>query len=128
MSTTLRKEIGPAVDGDYPRTQAFMAAVILEKVARQLELRPAHERADAAEMRQLYADLDTVLTAEGAPTAVRALVDEGMAGGDSDGLCRLIEALYAHRDELGPSTFAAALSRVRTTLRARIGRRMEYAG
>ena len=28
MAPTLRKEIGPAVDGEYPRTQAFMAAQV----------------------------------------------------------------------------------------------------
>jgi hypothetical protein len=33
LATTLREEIGPSVNGGYPRTQAFMAAVVLEKVA-----------------------------------------------------------------------------------------------
>ena len=42
--------------------------------------------------------------------------------------CRLIEALYAHRDALGAPTFDAALRRVRATLRARVDRQMEYAG
>jgi hypothetical protein len=123
VSTTLREEIGPAVTGAYPRTQAFMAAVVLEKVARQLALTAAHERADAADMPQLFADLDTMLTTGDTPSAVRAAVAEG---GDTEGLCRVIEALYAHRDALGPS-FDAALARVRTTLRASVDRQMEYA-
>jgi len=128
MAPTLRKEIGPAVDGEYPRTQAFMAAVILEKVARQLALTPGHQRADAAETAALVTDLDGLLTAESAPPAVRTIVTDEVAGGGDDALCRLIEALYAHRNALGAATFDAALRRVRATLRARVDRQMEYAG
>jgi hypothetical protein len=128
MATTMRTEIGPAVDGAYPRTQAFMAAVILEKVARQLALAADHERADAAETAQLVADLAALLSAESTPPAVRAIATGDLAGSGSEGLCRLIEALYAHRDALGRSVFDAALGRVRATLRSRIDREMEYAG
>jgi hypothetical protein len=128
MAPTLRKEIGPAVEGEYPRTQAFMAAVILEKVARQLALTPTHELADAVETAELVADLDGLLSAGSAPPAVRAIVTDDVAGGGDDALCRLIEALYSHRDALGAPTFDTALRRVRATLRARVDRQMEYAG
>ena len=64
LATTLRQDIGPAVTGAYPRTQAFMAAVVAEKLARQLAVAPAHERADAADLVQLYANLDARLRAE----------------------------------------------------------------
>jgi hypothetical protein len=127
LSLTLRKEIGPAVDGDYPRTQAFMAAVVVEKLARQLMFATDHERADTAEMGRLFTDLDAALSAERTPPAVRAIVDEGMVRRDAGVLCRLIEELYAHRDELGPASFDAALGRVRVALRARIDRQSEYA-
>jgi hypothetical protein len=30
LATTLRRQIGPAVAEPYPRTQAFMASVVLE--------------------------------------------------------------------------------------------------
>ena len=36
MATTLRQEIGPAVDEPFAKTQAFMASVILTKLAGQL--------------------------------------------------------------------------------------------
>ena len=126
LAVTLRTEIGPAVEDAYPRTQAFMAAVVLEKLARQLALVRQHEQADVAEMAQLFADLDAMLPAEQTPRAVRAIVEEGAAHGDSEVLCRMIEALYRHEDDLGPR-FDTSLQRVRTTLRARIDRQVEYA-
>ena len=38
IARTLKKEIGPAVEDAYPKTQAFMAAVVLQKLAGQLRL------------------------------------------------------------------------------------------
>lgn len=126
LATTLRQDIGPAVTGAYPRTQAFMAAVVAEKLARQLAVAPAHERADAADLVQLYANLDARLRAASTPPALRALVREGVTDSSVANVCRLIDALYAHRAELGP-TFDTALGLVRTALRARVDRQMEYA-
>jgi hypothetical protein len=128
LSTTLRREIGPAVDGEYPRTQAFMAAVVTEKLARQIAVGPAHERADEADRAELFTDLDALLPAHSTPPELRAIVDEGLAGGDSAVVCRLIEALYASAQVLGRPSFDAALGRVRVTLRACVNRQMEYAG
>jgi hypothetical protein len=127
LAVTLRNEIGPAVEEAYPRTQAFMAAVVLEKLARQVALAAEHERANAAEMAQLFADLDATLPAGPTPRVVRAIVEEGVAHGDSDVLCRMIEALYRYQADLGRPAFDTSLQRVRTTLRARIDRQMEYA-
>jgi hypothetical protein len=126
MAATLRQEIGPAVASAYPRTQAFMAAVVLEKLARQLALAPAHERADAAELSRLFADLDAMMRMRSAPTAVRSVVREGVSGPSAEKVCRVIEALYRHRAELGP-TFDTALARLRAAMRARVDRQMAYA-
>ena len=41
-------------------------------------------------------------------------------------MCRLVEALYAGRDELGTERFDALLGRIRLTLRASIDRQLEY--
>src|SRR5215211_7662650 len=115
MAATLRQEIGPAVTGAYPRTQAFMAAVVLEKLGRQLALAPAHEQADAAELTRLFADLDSMARTGSAPAAVRSVVRDGVTGPSAEKVCRVIEALYRHRAELGP-TFDTALARVRTAM------------
>ena len=36
IAATMRADVGPAVDDEYAKTQAFMAAVVLQKVAREL--------------------------------------------------------------------------------------------
>jgi hypothetical protein len=126
LAVTLRQEIGPAVNGAYPRTQAFMAAVVLEKLAQQLALAPAHEHADATEIRLLFSDLDAIVRASAAPPVVRTVIRDGVTSPTAAHVCRVIDALYAHRDVLG-ATFTTALARVRVTLRARVDRQMEYA-
>ena len=40
LSGTLRSDVAPAVEGEFNRTQTFMASVILEKLARQVLLGP----------------------------------------------------------------------------------------
>ena len=126
IAATLRTEVGPAVDGEYPKTQAFMAAVVLEKLARQLRASTEHELADRAEREAMFAELTGLLSDE-APQPVVGALAEAEATGDDAELCRLIEVLYAARDELGADRFAAALARIRRALRARIDRRMEVA-
>ena len=68
-----------------------------------------------------------MLNAGSAPPAVRAIVTDDVAGGGDDALCRLIEALYAHRDALGTPTFDAALRPRASDVAGRVDRQMEYA-
>jgi hypothetical protein len=126
VSATLRAEIAPAVTGEYPRTQAFMAVVVVEKAARQLALAAQHDAADRADRSRLFADVAQMLGTVPAPAAVRVIADEGVTGPNTAVLCRLIESLYLHRDELGPM-FDALLTRVRASLRAQVDRQLEYA-
>jgi hypothetical protein len=122
MATTLRADIGPAVGGEYQRTQAFMSAVVLEKLARQLRLADAHHSADVAARAEMFADI----AALGVAVAVGD-VEAAHADGTDGGLCALIEALYHQRGALGEDAFTAALGRVRRFLRGQIDRRMEIA-
>ena len=128
IAQTLRGEIGPAVDAEYPRTQAFMAAVVLQKVGRQLALAGEHAAAETADLTALLADLHGRLADGDAPASVRAAVTALDRTRDDAGLCRLIEALYAARAELGEDRFAALLGRIRQTLRRSIDRRIAVAG
>jgi hypothetical protein len=57
IAKTLRDDVGPAVDGEYPKTQAFMAAVVLQKLGRELALAEAHRAADATDLRGLADEL-----------------------------------------------------------------------
>lgn len=127
VATTLRREIGPAIEADYPRTQAFMAAVVLQKLGRQLASAEAHRAADAADMDRLIADLDAALTADAVPPQIASAVAQLAHARDNAALCGLIAALYGNREALGAARFDALLGRVRTMLRASIDRRMEFA-
>lgn len=126
IATTLRQDVGPAVDDEYAKTQAFMAAVVLQKVARELAAGDAHRVADAAAYRELQVDLDAALATIGAPASVTLAMQRFRETSGPETLSELIAALYAARTELG-AAFGLLLSRVRLTLRAVLDRRLEYA-
>jgi hypothetical protein len=126
IAQTLKQEIGPAVLEAYPKTQAFMASVVLEKLARQLELAPAHAAAERSEVTALESDLNAFF-ANDAPTGVAAAIAGLADAPNSIGLNAVVEALYATRGELGTDRFEQALGRVRQTLRAGVDRQMVYA-
>jgi hypothetical protein len=127
IARTLKDEIAPAVAGESPKTQAFMAAVVLERVGRQLARERADAAASAAGMDALVAELPAALGAGPVPPAVAAAAWGLGAARDDAALCALIEALYADRAALGPARLEAALGRIRRTLRASIERRVEVA-
>ncbi|MCY3584073.1 MAG: hypothetical protein OXF61_15820 [Acidimicrobiaceae bacterium] len=120
LAEQVRSEIAPAVDGEYRRTQAYMAAVILERLAREAVLGERHATAEADDMAQLLTELDGIeleaLSEELAALRANARV---AALGD------VVEALY-RVDPERPET-AAALAAIRRVLRRDIDRRMEIA-
>lgn len=127
IASTLKRDVGPAIEAEYPKTQAFMAAVVLQKLGRQLDLEGAHRSADAADLSALLDDLSGVLGGGEIPASVTGAIQALARTRDAAALCALIETLYASRAELGAARFDALLGRVRETLRASIDRRMEYA-
>ena len=122
IAATLRQDVGSAVDDEYAKTQAFMAAVVLQKVARELASAEAHRVADAA----AYRELATELAALRLGASVAAAVQRFRETPAPTSLSELIAAVYGARSELG-DTFEPLLSRVRRTLRAVLDRRLEYA-
>jgi hypothetical protein len=128
IAQLLRREIAPAIDAEYPRTQAFMAAVVLQKLGPQLATADAHAAAETADNAALPDDLRGALSQRDAPATVRASIDALAETRDNAALCRLIEVLYASRSALGEAKFAALLGRIRRTLRQSIDRRMVVAG
>ena len=127
VAQILRQEIGPAVDAEYPKTQAFMAAVVLQKLSRQWALAGEHAAAETADLAALPADLRELLAHGDAPATVRAAVDRLAETRDNAALCHLIEALYGTRPALGAARFGVLLGRVRQTLRRSIDRRVAVA-
>ena len=126
MASTLKQEIAPAIEAEYPKTQAFMAAVVLQKLGQQLALGPAHAKANDVDLDSLLADL-AVATATPTPAGVRQSVEKLAQARDAAALSRLVQSLYANRSELGERRFVELLARVRVTLRAAVERRLEYA-
>jgi hypothetical protein len=126
MAATLRKQIGPAVEEPFAKTQAFMASVVLEKVAKQVHHAAAHDTANAEDRIQLAADLNALVSSAGSPhEPVRSAIEA--AGEGDEALAPLVQALYDHEHDLGSDLFNSLLGRTRTTLRARLDRQLEVA-
>jgi hypothetical protein len=116
---SLRNVIAPAVADPYPKSQAYMAAVILEFVARQVEERSDSSKEKERVLNDLFSDLRFLIT------------DKAPSSKDPDQearLCRLIEWLYTEKDRLGPEAFTAANQKVRTALRQLLDQELKIAG
>lgn len=124
MATLLKREIGPAVPDAYPKTQAFLGAVVLQKLAAESRLAEDHARAAGSDKAALLSDLSA--SVENAPEGVRQAFAAFATGGDRE-LCALIEAIYDARAALGADSFDRILGRIRLDLRRAIDRRMEIA-
>jgi hypothetical protein len=116
--TSLREVIAPAVTEPYAKSQAFMAAVILEFVARQVEERGDLEEHKHTVMLELARDLSRL------PGVSRLIRGDQLT---EDGLSELIEHLYIERGGLGEETFAAANHRVRQALRELLNQDLKVA-
>ncbi len=106
---SLRNVIGPAIADPYPRSQAYMAAVILEFISHQVE-----DRSDLASVKQrALTDLfDDLLRSENLAGMIEA------DGADLKArLCNTIETIHAAREEIGPRAFESANRRIRSALR-----------
>ncbi len=117
---SLRNVIGPAIPEPYPKAQAFMAAVILEFVSRQVEERRDIPAEKEGILSDTFRDLSSVLSGQPLPEAGSANQEERLS--------RLIEWLYSEKDRLGPEAFTTANQRVRTTLRALLDQELKIAG
>ena len=124
MAVTMREQIAPAVGDPFARTQAFMAAVVLAKLAGQLAAAASDGRADDRERDALVTTLATRLPSP--PAALGAALDELRDDGSDPAWNRLVLAIYAGRDSLG-DRFDEVLTTVRSALRSRLDRALAYA-
>ena len=116
--SSLRNVICPAIDEPYPKAQAYMAAVILEFVSRQVEERAdIEERKDLA-LNALFHDLANLAAT---PQIAGNQVER------EERLCRMIEWLYEGRERLGQATFTAANRRIRDALRQMLDEELRIA-
>lgn len=126
IARTLKEDVGPEVADEYARTQAYLGAVVLQKLARQLALAPAHDAARSADYAELADDLRALLPAD-APARLAAALDAFDAARDADALAGLVGALHEAGTALAGETSDVLLARVRRTLRADLDRRLEIA-
>jgi hypothetical protein len=117
--TSLREVIAPAIADPYPKSQAYMAAVVLEFLSRQVEERSDIEAEKHAALMELMRDLSAN------PEISRMIQADHLS---EAGLCALIERLYGERERLGEETFASANRRVRQTLRALLDAELKVVG
>lgn len=125
IAATLREQIGPNIGEPFAKTQAFMAAVILDKLAGQLRSAAADGVIADEQRRALVETLrddDTRGTTVVLREAIAALGDDDRDANWS----RLVAAVYAGREELGGEHFDHAIGLVRTALRARLDRMLAY--
>ena len=120
LAERMRREIAPAVDGEYRRTQAYMAAVILERLAREAALGERHATAESDDVAQLLTELEGI-ELEALSEEIAAL----RADPSVTALGDVVEALY--RDDPERPENVAALAAIRRVLRRDIDRRMEIA-
>jgi hypothetical protein len=115
---SLRNVIAPAIDEPYPKAQAYMAAVILEFVSRQVEERADIEQQKDFALGALFRDLANLAD-------ISRLADDKAEG--ELRLCHLIEGLYEGRDLMGEEAFTAANQRIRHTLRQMLDAELKIA-
>jgi hypothetical protein len=107
--SSLRNVIGPAVKDPHAKSQAYMAAVILEFVSRQIEDRSDLESIEQVALMELFDDLSRI-------EDLAEIVERD--GPDLRScLCHTIEALHRKRGQIAPQAFERAHRRIRLTLR-----------
>jgi hypothetical protein len=120
LIASLRNVIAPAIPDPYPKAQAYMAAVILEFIARQVEERHDITIEKEQAMNGLFHDLTALLDGKLLPEF-----------GDTDQeqrLSQLIEWLYSEKNRLGPDAFTIANQRIRAALRQLLNQELKVAG
>jgi len=118
--SSLRNVIGPAIPDPYPKAQAFMAAVVLEFISRQVEERRDIPLEKEHILNGLFTDLATLLAGKELPATNDADQEER--------LCRLIEWLYTEKERLGLEVFNSVNQRVRSALRQLLNQELKVAG
>ncbi len=127
IARTLKKDIGPAVEAAYPKTQAFMASVVLQKLAGQLRLADEHAATSQRDLKELAEELSQLTSSDSIPSSLSDAIHTLRQALDTTSVSHLIETLYATRSELGEERFERIIGQVRVRLRARVDREMVYA-
>lgn len=125
VAQTLKGEVGPATEGALPKSQAFMASVVLEKLSKQIageKTRAENERRRIDELAEQLILLDVTSCPADILTSVRVFGQER----STDQLCVLIRQLYDLKESITSELFEDMLRCIRKVLRELIDSRLEY--
>ena len=125
IAKSLKTEIGPAVNAAYPKTQAFLTAVVLEKLAGQLKFEQEHTRIEDRELLILSRDFIKI-GEEDLPATLKNAIVQVNDELDIGSVSALIKILYDNKPVLNEKIFDMLLGRIRKFLRSRVDRAMEY--
>ena len=125
IAKSLKTEIGPAVNAAYPKTQAFLTAVVLEKLAGQLKFEQEHAQIEDKELLILSRDLIKI-GEEDLPATLKNAIVQVNDELDIGSVSALIKILYDNKPVLNERIFDMLLGRIRKFLRSRVDRAMEY--
>ena len=109
----------------YPKTQAFLTAVVLEKLAGQLKFEQEHTRIEDRELLILSRDLIKI-GEEDLPATLKNAIVQVNDELDIGSVSALIKILYDNKPVLNERIFDMLLGRIRKFLRSRVDRAMEY--
>ena len=129
LADTVRNEIAPAVNDEYPRTQAFMAAVILQRLAKQARLGNGHRAAEAGDVAELSDELDALIAGAEASAEILSSVRDALARMRAQSSIAAATDVIDAQYRWGPERpeAASALAAIREMLRRDIDRRMDIA-
>jgi uncharacterized coiled-coil protein SlyX len=125
VAQTLKGEVGPATEGALPKSQAFMASVVLEKLSKQIageKTRVENERRRIDELAEQLILLDVTSCPADIVTSVRVFEQERSTAQ----LCVLIRQLYDLKESITSELFEDMLRCIRKVLRELIDSRLEY--
>ena len=125
VAQTLKGEVGPVTEGALPKSQAFMASVVLEKLSKQIageKTRAENERRRIDELAEQLILLDVTSCPADIVTSVRVFEQER----STDQLCVLIRQLYDFKESMSSELFEDMLRCIRKVLRELIDSRLEY--
>ncbi|MEU1957245.1 hypothetical protein [Nocardia rhamnosiphila] len=125
VSSKLKEEIAPTLTDDQLRTQAFMAAVILKRLAHQENSSEVDRVQDQRDREALSMELQSTGELNEEP-AIRVAFARFRTSLDDDSLSALIEALHKADDATLRDPVMGPLSPIRRVLRARLNRELEY--
>ncbi len=127
IAATLKRQVGPATEEPLAKSQAFMASVVLDKVANQLDDQQARQLAHKTNLSQL-ADVLPSLVGDAPPQVLSEALSTFAAAPSDLTVAAVIEALYATRNDLTEAVFETLRATIRRTLRADLDRRLKVAG